>query len=236
MKSTAFLIIVAVLLSINIYAQESCDYKVEILVDGDEFDSEDFKWRMRAVKLEGGSTNITGTAKITSNNKVVKSYKPWTSVSIAKQKTSSEYSPNLKGGRYEIEAEIDVKCGDTNNENNVDTKKIEIKSEEKNKRDDDEEEETDTEDEPKKKTSTTSQQNVLTSNQQTTTKKATPKIEEESNVVQLKSPSQKNQITADAAKAQEIVYKSSNENAKGLILIFLLTISIIINIVLIWRR
>ena len=69
------------------YAQK-CDYDVEILVQGTEFTKEDFKWRMKATKLEGASTNITGTARIEdSKGSIVKNYKPWTNQPISKQKT-----------------------------------------------------------------------------------------------------------------------------------------------------
>src|SRR3989338_8623515 len=139
MKGIFIIILLALMLSKSSFAQ-TCDYRVEIMADGEEFKKEDFKWRMMATKIDGKSTNITGTAEIKSDGKTIKSYKPWTSASIAKQKTSSEYSPNLKGGRYEIEAEIDVKCDDTNNGNNIDTKNIVIKGEEKNEEDNDEEE------------------------------------------------------------------------------------------------
>jgi len=48
----------------------------------------------------------------------------------------------------------------------------------------------------------------------------------------------KNQIspTTHAIQNPETVYVSSNEKAKGLILIFILALSILLNIILIWKR
>ena len=67
--------------------QSECDYRIEILVDGEEFEQEDFEWKMKATKIEGPSTNISGTAVIEdSNHEIVKKYKPWTSKSISKKK------------------------------------------------------------------------------------------------------------------------------------------------------
>ena len=62
------------------FAQQStCDYKVEIFVDSHEFEKEEFTWRMKATKLEGIPTNITGTSEIRADRKVIKKYKQWTS-------------------------------------------------------------------------------------------------------------------------------------------------------------
>ncbi|MEK6828413.1 MAG: hypothetical protein AABX78_03615 [Nanoarchaeota archaeon] len=224
---------------ISFAQQPSCDYKVEIIADGEEFEKEDFKWRMRATKIEGKSTNITGTAEIEdSNDKTVKSYKPWTSQAISKQKTSSEYTPNLKPGEYEITAEINVECDDTNKDNNVDTKEIKIKGEieeTKNK-------------ESKNEDIEAKAKNTLTSdadNEQITTK--TTKIiskttdEEIENTIQLANKNtqkiQESQpITSSTIQTPQIAYESSNERAKGWIMIFLLTLSVLLNIILILKR
>jgi len=128
MKGIFIIILLALMLSKSSFAQ-TCDYRVEIMADGEEFKKEDFKWRMMATKIDGKSTNITGTAEIKSDGKTIKSYKPWTSASISRQKTSSEYSPNLKPGEYEIKAMIEVECDDSDMENNKDTKKITIEGE-----------------------------------------------------------------------------------------------------------
>lgn len=236
MKGLALIIVSAVLMSYASSAQQSqCDYKIEIMIDGEEFEPEDFTWRMKATKIEGKSTNITGTAKIEADGKTVKSYKPWTSASIAKQKTSNEYTPNLKPGEYEIIAEIKVDCDDTNNGNNKDTKTINIKGEkEENKKSkSDEREIANSELTDKKQTQSTSIQS-------TAIKQQKPAIAEETdNVIQLNTNNknnQKPQITAYQVKQPDIIYKSSNEKAKSLIMIFLLTLSILLNIILLWRR
>ncbi|MBI2649782.1 hypothetical protein HYX04_00545 [Candidatus Woesearchaeota archaeon] len=217
--------------------QPSCDYKVEILVDAEEFEKDDFKWRMRATKIEGKSTNITGIAEIEdSSGKTAKNYKPWTSQSISKQKTSSEYTPNLKPGEYKITAEINVECDDTNKGNNADTKEIKIKGA--------------TQEAINKKAKTEDAEeavNTLASNvekEQITLKTAKtaakPADEETENTIQLANKNtqkiQQQPMTANTAQAPEIAYESSNDKAKGLIMVFLLTLSILLNIILIWKR
>ncbi len=217
------------------FAQSTCDYKVEILLDGEEFKSKEFTWRMRATKVEGGSTNITGTAEIKdSNDKIVKTYKPWTKASISKQKTSNEYTPNLKPGKYTITAEISVECDDTNKDNNIDVKTVKITDEEETKED--------SEDMEIKKEAQNEEQTQTSSNtKNVVTKPKKPTIAEETdNAIELKSKnnqkSQEVQTTAAVIQAPQNVYISSNEKAKELILIFLLTLSILLNIILIWRR
>ena len=104
MKDFALIPIFAVLLSSVSFAQQSsCDYKVEVMTDEDEFEKENFKWRMKATKIEGMPTNITGIAEIEdSKGEIVRKYRPWVNESISKQKTSSQYTPNLKEGIYKI--------------------------------------------------------------------------------------------------------------------------------------
>ena len=185
MKGISLILVSAILLSYAASAQQSqCDYKVEILVDGEEFGPEDFTWRMKATKVEGKSTNITGTAEIKSDGRIAKSYKPWTSASIAKQKTSNEYSPNLKPGEYEIAAEIKVDCDDTNKENNKDAKTIRIKGEkEENKK---------SKSEYKEAPKETSSKKQAQATQSTAIKQQKPDIEEETdNVIQLNANNKK---------------------------------------------
>ena len=233
MKLSAFILFIlffVILLAYPILSQPTCDYKVEILVDAQEFKTEDFKWRMRAIKIEGKSTNITGTAKIEdSNGKTVKSYKPWTSQAIAKQKTSNEYSPNLKPGNHEITAEISVDCDDTNKDNNVDKKEIKIKGqvEEKSKKSKSEETKIVNQ-------KIQNEESMLdTENKITTKSKPAPKEATENTNMQALP------ITTQAIQSSqnpETVYVSSNEKAKGWIMIFLLTLSVLLNIILIWKR
>ena len=250
MKGLYIFIIFAVSLPFTSFAQQpECDYKVEVLVDGQEFESNDFTWRMQAAKIEGKSTNITGKAKIEdSGGKVVKSYKPWVSDSISKQKTSNKYTPNLKPGEYEIMAEINVECDDINKDNNVDAKKIKIQGvveETKNQKSSENTEKSNklknTEAnniESNKIESQTSQNTIATKSEKAASKK--PDAEEIDNVIQLAASNDKKskqpQITAHATQQSPIVYESSNEKAKGLVMIFILTLSILLNIVLIWKR
>ena len=241
MEKLAFAVVFMMLSPYFSFAQQSsCDYKVEILVDAEEFESEDFKWRMRATKIEGKSTNLTGTAKIEdSDGKTVKTYKPWTADSIAKQKTSSEYSPNLKPGDYETTAEISVECDDTGKDNNKDTKKITIKGAAAEVK----KEEAKNEDEDIKIVAATALVSDADKEQTTTTKtaKAAPKpADEEENTIQLTSKNaqktQQQTITSNAIQSPQIVYESSGERTKTWIMIFLLTLSILFNIILIWKR
>src|SRR3989338_628835 len=232
MKGIFIIILLALMLSKSSFAQ-TCDYRVEIMADGEEFKKEDFKWRMMATKIDGKSTNITGTAEIKSDGKTIKSYKPWTSASISRQKTSSEYSPNLKPGEYEIKAMIEVECDDSDMENNKDTKKITIEGEKeettasKSKSEDIEAENKDT------------ANNEI--NKQAETKQATAKpIQDEDITIQSTNKNPKNQAiplaTANAVKNTENIYISSSEKAKSVIMVFLLALSILLNIVLIWKR
>lgn len=251
MKALAFMALSALFLScisyISFAQQPACDYKVEILSDSNEFGKSDFKWKMKATKIEGKSTNITGTAEIEdSSGKTVKSYKPWASDQISRQKTSNEYSPHLKPGSYKITAEISVECDDTNKGNNADAMEIKISGE--------------TEKASTKKTrkedsgknmlenansvgaGKTSMKEASQTNQNTIStgsKKSAPS-EESENTIQLKNDNnqkgQNLQLTASAVQQPQIVYSSSNEKAKGLIMVFLLALSILLNIILIWKR
>jgi|SRR3989338_7398805 len=230
MKGLALIIILAISLSYNSLAQQSsCDYKVEIIVDGEEFRKEDFKWRIRATKIEGKSTNITGIAEIKANGKTVKSYKPWTSASISMQKTSNEYSPNLNPGNYEITAEINVECDDINKDNNLDSTTIKIKGENEtnSKKSNDEDAAINNKIDNEEFMSPPQKINKSTANEET-----------ENIIKVIDKNTGKNQIspTTHAIQNPETVYVSSNEKAKGLILIFILALSILLNIILIWKR
>lgn len=258
MKVFALVPILAILLSCISFAQQaSCDYKVEILVDGGEFEKENFKWRMMATKIEGKATNITGTAEIEdSKAEIIKKYRPWSNESISKQKTSSEYTPNLKEGVYRITSRIDVGCDDTNKGNDVDFKIIKIR--EKNNKTADAANQsiqnTFIEDKPANTTKNNPANESLTdwkneSISQTafnqtpksniSYEKETEQSAEEDNVIHLMSNGDKKteaELTAAAVQKSETVYESSNEKAKGMIVIFLLILSVLLNIILIWKR
>ena len=238
MKILFILMILAMPLSYASFAQQySCDYKVEVLVNGTEFEKENFKWKMRATKIEGASTNITGTAEISdSKGNIIKKYKSWTNEAISKQKTSSEYSPNLKEGEeYLLKAEINVECGDANKNNNVDNKVIRIKQlgtdeilltkEMRAKENIDNE----------KNEVNNSITNASIQNSDTKNSDTKEEVKGEDNVISLKKENPKNPLTSDAVQSK-IAYESSNEKAKNLIIFFILGISVILNIVLIWRR
>lgn len=245
MRQIAFVFIVFIIAAISYAAfaqQPDCDYKVEILIEGDEFDSEDFAWRMKATKVEGVPTNITGTAEIKSNGKTVKSYKPWSSDSISRQKTSSKYDPNLKPGDYGITAEINVECGDKNKDNNIAAKEVKINGKSKKESGNNDKDEKDAVTN-KKRIETTSKKadvaGVLSAQPQKPITKKPAETEETDNFIQLTANTDKNkavQSTASAVQQPQIVYESGNEKVKGLIMIFLLALSVLLNIILIWKR
>lgn len=218
MKSISIIIIFVILLSYNSFAQQSsCDYKVEILLNSTEFEKNDFNWKLRAIKIQGVSSNITGIAEIENlKGEIVRRYKPWTSESISRQKTSSKYTPNLKEGSYKIKAEINISCDDINKINNFDSKTFLIKE-------------------------GNNQYIILEKAENITVNNTlTEKITNDKNYKTI-SGGNKNKIieqksAADAAQEPKIIYESSNEKSKGMILIFLLVLSVVLNIVLIWKR
>ncbi len=243
-----WLVIIAVMLFLlpPFASAQECDYSVEILIEGIEFTKESFKWRMKAIKLDGPSANITGAARIEDlNGAIIKSYKPWTNQSISKQKTSNEYSPNLKEGSYNIISEIIVGCDDINKGNNIDIRAITIKTENIEMQE-----------------SNIAVQQIILENQEP--QNATPQTqenepaknpainesqdnevqsqeyrEEYENTANLKNENTQNSIQiAEPIKSDEeaYAYVSSNEKAKNLVVYSLLAVSIILNIVLIWRR
>ena len=211
MKLFLFIFVFAIFNAYFSFAQRDlCDYNVEIIANNSAFQSQDFSWRMKAVKIEGAQTNITGTAQIEdSKGQIMKRYKPWVSETISKQKTSSEYSPNLKEGIYKLIVMIDVACNDTKMDNNADFRLIKI----------------------------VNQKNI--SNNTLMTQQKEKSDEETDNIIMLRTKeNQKNKplqsVTADSK--EPVIYQSSNEKAKTLIVFFLLGLSILLNIVLIWKR
>lgn len=241
------LVFAASLLDISFAQQAACDYKVEVLLNSSEFEKESFSWRMRAARIDGAPTNITGTAEIEdSSGQIAKRYKPWTNEPISKQKTSSVYTPNLKEGSYKITSTINVGCDDINQDNNVDVKTIKIK-------------------EASKETSTIVNQNIpveekspSTAKNETINNPLTSKIpenktspnsqsgelmanskESNDNVIHLKDDGNKKgemKLAAEAVKETSVVYESSNEKAKNLVMASLLALSVLLNIILIWKR
>lgn len=214
--------LIFIMLSMAAYAESECDYSVQILMDSNQFEPEEFKFKIRALRVEGPSTNITAQIIITNNGSIIKNYKPWTNSAISKQKTSNEYSPNLKEGVYEIKAEISMLCSDFSKENNIDERNMLIKT-------------------------------SLNNSQEIMIEKETEKAMQNPSIIILESYNH-NETNSEIAnnknnpieetktfqqenkKTNKIIYESSNEKAKDLILIMLLAISIILNIILIWKR
>lgn len=227
--------------------QPECDYKVDIIANGQEFEKEGFRWRMKAVRLEGGPTNITGRARIESAGKMIKEYNPWTSDPISKQKTSGEYSPNLREGEYKITAEINTECYDANKENNIGIKLITIKSGSAERIEipvvnNNPIQKLNVESQLAGNTAASKAENAENSpfNGSGFREQANP--EETNNaacpIQENASKDSKPIPTSNAAKetVYEPVYESSNEKAKNLIVYLLLGTSILLNVVLIWKR
>jgi len=108
----------------------SCDYAVELILAKTVFDnSSEFSFKIRASKISGSSTNFTSRAKIEDlNGKLITEYEPFTNESITKQRTSTEYTPNLDEGKsYFMDSNVTVQCNDTNKNNNFDTRVITIR-------------------------------------------------------------------------------------------------------------
>lgn len=213
--------IIFIMLSASVYAESECDYSVEILLDSNKFEPDEFRFKIRALRVEGPSTNLTARILIASNGSTIKNYKPWTNSPISKQKTSNEYSPNLREGAYEIKAEISTLCNDFSRENNIDERNVLIKS------------------------SLNNSQEIMTAEKTEDALQNPDKVlnsynpnETQNEIIDNKT-NLKEKITniqPENMKANKIIYESSNEKAKGLIVILLLTISIILNIILIWKR
>ena len=246
MKIIALLFTFLLMIS-AVYSLE-CDYSAEILLESNEFATKDFKFKVKAAKLEGPPTNITGRVFINDEyGNTTKSYKPWTNISISKQKTSSEYSPNLKEGNYEITAEISVLCDDFGKENNIDKRKITIKQPipeyiaAKNKAKPKENENPapfsvyiNKSDEITVIQSSAAEEKIYAQNQEAAKEKNTsPELQE--NQIYTKENTINRQLTENRPTGN-IVYESSNEKSKELMVYMLLGISILLNIALIWRR
>ena len=250
MKCIAMAFVLLLALSCIALADDACDYKVEIIANGTDFAKEDFQWQMMATRLEGKPTNVTGKAEIMDlQGNVVKRYRPWTNEPISKQKTSSKYSPNLKEGSYKIVSEIALNCSDTNKNNNIDEKEIRIKvmqnemqiAKENNILQQPLHEEAENNISSDKTSdpvilSTTQENNQTADVKQLEIKNSTN--EEFDNEINLKeSDKETNGIQPTAAVVKDsVIYESSNEKSKNFILFALLGISVLLNIVLIWKR
>ena len=87
---------------------------------------------------------------------------------------------------------------------------------------------------------------VINKDNQKTNKEVTEDVKIKDNKISLENKSsvdnelgeilQENKITQNAVKEAGIVYESTTEKAKNLVLVFLTILSVILNVVLIWRR
>ena len=248
MKITA-LFLVFLLAIIGVNAVTECDYSSEIILESNEFAVKDFKFKVKAAKLEGPSTNITGRISIKDEyDNTIKSYKPWTNTSISKQKTSSEYSPNLKEGAYEITAEIGVLCDDLGKENNIAKRKIIIKqpipenTAAKNEAKSKENENSQTFSDYNNKSgeiaemqSSAAEENQVYAETQEAVKEELANSGLQEDQVYTEETTI-NQQLKENQPAGDVIYESSSEKSKKFMVYMLLGISIILNIVLIWRR
>ncbi len=259
MRLFAVILAFAVLFSVFAFAQQNdCDYKVDVLLDSQEFTKENFTWKMKAAKIEGISTNITGTASIESNNNIVKSYRPWTNLPISKQKTSNTYSPNLDENEYKITAEIFVECNDVDKTNNADVKTFRIIGQNSDvvANFDENGEVT----QPEIQQELTQEQtirlnetkndtinNETINNEKTTANNENPQINKnnQQNQIQTQNTAAANENFNNVINLKEedavnmesdIVYESSNEKAKELIIYSILGLSVLLNIILICRK
>ncbi len=101
----------------------SCDYEVQIVLNGSMFaNPDDFSWKLIVRNLRGSSTNITSRAAIRDLfGNVEREYSPFTNQSITTQRTSSSFSPNLGGGKsYVLTANLTTQCEDSSQDNNKD--------------------------------------------------------------------------------------------------------------------
>ena len=105
------------------FEEGTCDWQLAILLNQTIFNNPgEFEWRMRANKIFGNSTNISGTAEIIDLfGNTIKTYKPWTNQSATRQKTSTTYTPNLQEAKtYILKAAMTSECQDLQAENNID--------------------------------------------------------------------------------------------------------------------
>lgn len=232
----------------------ACDYKVEIILASDAFDKDGFKWRMKATRLDGSPTNITGIATIESEGKAVKSYTPWNSLPIARQKTSAQYSPNLGPGDYGINAKISTQCDDNNPGNNEDAKKFTIKGD--NAKDKSAKEKSTKIINTAATSSKKSGQNAIitergiqegnadvapSEKQQTDKSVVSREIKNTVKSAKISLPENKGEknkkaIANPIIPSSQVIYKSSGEKSKELIVLSLLMLSILLNVVLVWKR
>ncbi len=222
-----------------------CDYKIEILMNGSEFEPKSLEWKIRATKIAGYPTNVTGTVEVAdSKGSIIKNYTVWDVESISRQKTSYTYSPNFNDGRYNIKAELKTDCVDENESNNLDVKSVTI-----------------AEQAPNENTNSSAIENKIPESleqdgacnkeiieaelrqawQNEVKNVSAVEVTEPEKVKQTADEqfdnviysSEKNKI---AGCSIEQVYESSNWKIRNSVVIVMLVFSMILNIVLIWKR
>ncbi|HLC62447.1 MAG TPA: hypothetical protein VJI52_05520 [Candidatus Nanoarchaeia archaeon] len=253
------ILFLVLLTGISAAETNDCNYKIEILLNSSIYAPSDFAWKMKATKISGVSTNITSAAKIEdSGGKIIKTYRPWASDPISKQKTSGEYSPNLKEGQYKLTSEISVDCNDIDKSNNIDSENFEVVSALNENKIDLKNTIGELNQQQDAKGKILIAQNQLESSVpvENTPEENKSIIQTMENKVDVKNnsdevnPTQKpieysNEITLlstdgesarqDSSK-QELAYESSNEKSKEIVLYALLGFSVLLNIILIWKR
>ncbi len=230
----------------NVPIVELCDYKVEIYVSSEISEKEEFKLKVKAIRIEDKndkSTNITGKTKIEHGNVTIKTYSSWNSESVSNKIISEEYTPKLVEGEYKITANIDVGCNDTNKDNNFDVKVIKIIDKKK-------EQVKNQITEKNKDGRISGQVSLYVRNSSTVKEGNISKKETEitigkentaENLAQLGNKEISN-VIGFATKDKEnidngsIVYESSKERLKNIVLISILAFSIFLNVILIWKR
>lgn len=250
MKIILIILLFLVLLTAVSAAETSdCDYKIEILLNSSVYTPSDFAWKMKATKISGASTNITATARIEdSNGKLIKTYKPWTSDPISRQKTSGEYSPNLKEGDYRIISEISVDCNDVDKSNNIDSENFAIASAaNENSQQDSKEEILIAQNQPASSVPvenvpaennpvTAVAENKMNIENNTNELPAAQKPTEYDNEITLLNSDEESDNVPQDSSNPESIYESSNEKSKQIVLYVLLGFSVLLNIILIWKR
>jgi len=224
----ALILLSSVVLSLTVFAKEECDYGVETIMDGVEYKKDKLIWKIKAIRYEGKSTNITGTAEIeTFDGNLIKSYKIWNNESISKQKTSKEYSSILSNGNYRLNSQILVQCDDTKPENNIVSKLIIINGANKDRK------------EVSNVKIAPAMNNASSNSVNKDQFGAEESIGQIENVKAFDIANNSNCYFMEpnaSAIGLDIAYKSSSEKAKNLVVILVLGLSILLNIVLIWKR
>ena len=250
MKIISIILLFLVLLTaVSAAETNDCDYKIEILLNSSIYSNSDFVWKMKATKISGISTNITATARIeNSGGKIIKTYKPWISVPISRQKTSGEYSPNLKDDEYRLISEITVDCNDADKSNNMDSEYFAVASAANgNPQQDSKEEIMVAQNQPE---SSVPVENIPEENKSiiqimenkvdvinnTDDLTAAQKTTEYSNEITLLNTYEESDNSLQDSSKPELVYESSNEKSRAIVLYVLLGFSVLFNIILIWKR